>query len=200
VYGRGPGALFAVTPLLAVMGVVAWLLARDLRQRGNRPSRAPSAYGARLSRLSSVSQPPSLSAVRDALMHGEGEPVKIRWVLFGALVTIGAMIVGLAAGVLAAHAMRIDLSAVDEHDVGAAAPSLILGIGVLVSFPTSGWLIARAAGVRTLLEPALASVLALVVTLVCLGLAAPFTVVFGLAVSPVAWVLSCFGAWIGREA
>jgi RsiW-degrading membrane proteinase PrsW (M82 family) len=200
VYGRGPGALFAVTPLLAVMGVVAWILARDLRQRGNRPSRVPSAYGGRLSRLSLASQPPSLSAVRDALRHGEGEPVKIRWVLFGALVTIGAMIVGLAAGVFAARAMHIDLSSVDEHDVRAAAPSLILGLGVLVSFPTSGWLIARAAGVRTLLEPALASVLALVVTLVCLGLAAPFTVVFGLAVSPVAWVLSCFGAWIGREA
>jgi RsiW-degrading membrane proteinase PrsW (M82 family) len=200
VYGRGPGALFAVTPLLAVMGVVAWILARDLRQRGNRPSRVPSAYGGRLSRLSIVSHPPSLSAVREALTRGEGEPVKIRWVLFGALVTIGAMIVGLGAGVLAARAMHIDLSTVDEHDVGAAAPSLILAIGVLVSFPTSGWLIARAAGVRTLLEPALASVLALVVTLVCLGLAAPFTVVFGLAVSPVAWVLSCFGAWIGREA
>ena len=79
-------------------------------------------------------------------------------------------------------------------------PGVMFGLGVLASFPTSGWLIARAAGVRTLLEPALASVLALVVTLVCLGLSAPFTVVFGLAVSPVAWVLSCFGAWIGREA
>jgi hypothetical protein len=202
VYGRGPGALLAVTPLLVVMGFVAWMLARDLRQRGDRPSRLPAAYGGRLSRLSMsiVSQPPSLSAVREALTHGEGEPVKIRWVLFGALVTIGAMIVGLGAGVIAARAMHIDLSSVDEHDVGAAAPSLILGLGVLVSFPTSGWLIARAAGVRTVLEPALASVLALVVTLVCLGLAAPVTVVFGLAVSPVAWVLSCFGAWIGREA
>jgi RsiW-degrading membrane proteinase PrsW (M82 family) len=200
VYGRGPGALFAVTPLLAMMGVVAWLLSRDLRQRGNRPSRVPSPYGGRLSRLSAVSQPPSLSAVRAALTHGEGEPVKVGWVLFGALVTIGAMVVGLAAGVLAARAMRIDLSTVDEHDVGAAAPVLLLGVGLLASFPTSGWLIARAAGVRTLLEPALASVLALVVTLVCLGLAAPFTVVFALAVSPIAWILSCFGAWIGREA
>jgi RsiW-degrading membrane proteinase PrsW (M82 family) len=200
VYGRGPGALLAVSPLLAAMGAVAWVLARDLRARGDRLSRVPSPYGGRLSRLSIESQPPSLSAIGNALKHGEGEPVKVQWVLLGALVTIGGMLVGVAAGVIAAHAMHIDLSSVDEHDVGAAAPALLVGLGVLASFPTSGWLIARAAGVRTLLEPALASVLALVVTLVCLGLSAPFTVVFGLAVSPVAWVLSCFGAWIGREA
>jgi RsiW-degrading membrane proteinase PrsW (M82 family) len=197
VYGRGPGALLAVTPLLAVMGVIAWLLARDLRLRGDRPSRLPS--GSRLSRLSIVAQPPSLSAVRSALTRAD-QPVKVRWVFFGSLVTIGAMLVGLGAGVLMARVLKIDLSTVDEHDVGAAAPVLLLGIGLLASFPTSGWLIARAAGVRTLLEPALACVLALVITLTGLGFAAPFTVVFALALSPIAWVLACVGAWIGREA
>jgi RsiW-degrading membrane proteinase PrsW (M82 family) len=200
VYGRGPGALLAVTPMLAVMGVVAWLLGRDLRQRGDRPSRQPSSsFGSRLSRLAVVAQPPSLSAVRSALTRAD-QPVKVRWVLFGSLVTIGAMIVGLGAGVLMAHLLKIDLSTVDEHDVGAAAPVLLLGIGLLASFPTSGWLIARAAGVRTLLEPALACVLALVITLTGLGFAAPFTVVFALALSPIAWVLACVGAWMGREA
>ena len=199
VYGRGPGALLAVTPLLAAMGLLAWMLARDLRQRGGEgPARVPSSAG-RLSRLSVVATPPSLSAVRSALRRAD-EPLKVRWVLLGALVTIGAMIVGVGAGVVGAHLLHVDLSTVDEHDVGAAAPVLLLGVGLLASFPTSGWLIARAAGVRTLLEPALACVLALVVTLVGLGLAAPFTVVFGLALSPIAWVLACFGAWIGREA
>jgi RsiW-degrading membrane proteinase PrsW (M82 family) len=195
VYGRGPGALLAVTPLLAVMGLVTWLLARDLQARGGRPSQLPSAPSSRFSRLSGA--PPSLSAVRSALMRAD-EPVKVRWILFGALVTIGSMIVGLAGGVLAARAMHIDLSTVDEHDVSAAAPVLFLGIGLLASFPTSGWLIARAAAARTLLEPALAVVLALIVTLITLGLAAPVTVVFALALSPIAWVLSCFGAWIAR--
>jgi hypothetical protein len=95
--------------------------------------------------------------------------------------------------------MHIDLSTVDDHDVGAAAPVVLLGIGLLASFPTSGWLITRAAAVRTLLEPALAAVLALVATLVALGLAAPITVVFALALSPIAWVLACFGAWMARE-
>jgi RsiW-degrading membrane proteinase PrsW (M82 family) len=200
VYGRGPGALLAVTPLLAAMGLVVWMLARDLRQRGDRPSRLPSGSGgSRLSRLSMVAQPPSLSAVRSALTRAD-QPVKVRWVFFGSLVTIGAMIMGLGAGVLLARVLKVDLSTVDEHDLGAAAPVLLLGIGLLASFPTSGWLIARAAGVRTLLEPALACVLALVITLTGLGFAAPFTVVFALALSPIAWVLACVGAWIGRAA
>jgi RsiW-degrading membrane proteinase PrsW (M82 family) len=197
VYGRGPGALLAVTPLLIAMGFVAWMLARDLDTRSGRPSRVPSS--SRLSRLSAAAAPPSLSAVRSALRRAD-QPVKVRWVFFGSIVTIGAMMVGLGGGVLAAHLLHVDLSTVDEHDVGAAAPVLLLLVGLLASFPTSGWLIARAAGVRTLLEPALACVLALVITLTALGFAAPFTVVFALAISPVAWVLACAGAWVGRAA
>jgi RsiW-degrading membrane proteinase PrsW (M82 family) len=197
VYGRGPGALLAVTPLLAVMGFVTMLLGRDLRARRERTSDLAPIPSSRLSRFSAA--PPSLSAVRSALMHAD-EPVKVGWILFGALITIGAMIVGLAGGVIAAHALHIDLSTVDDRDVGAAAPVLLLGIGLLASFPMSGWLIARAAAVGTLLEPALATVLALVVTVVALGLAAPITVVFALALSPIAWILSCFGAWMAREA
>jgi hypothetical protein len=122
--------------------------------------------------------------------------VKVRWILFGALVTLGAMFLGLAGGVLAAHVLHIDLSTVNEHELSTSAPALLLGMGLLGSFPTSGWFVARASHVRTLLEPALACVLALVVTLVALGFAAPVAVVFGLAISPIAWVLSCAGAWV----
>ena len=193
VYGRGPGALLAVTPLLAVMGVVVWMLARDLRTRGDRPTPVPSTSRGRLARLS---QPPSLSAVRSALRRGADEPVKVRWIVLGALVTLGAMIVGLAGGVVAAHVLRIDLSTVNEHELTTAAPALLLGMGLLGSFPTSGWLVARAANVRTLHDPPLASVQPLVITLVALGFAAPFAVIFGLAISPIAWVLSCAGAWV----
>ncbi len=192
-YGRGPGALLAVTPLLAMMGVVAWMLSRDLqaRARGERVSPVPSTSRSRLGRLSN---PPSFSAVRSALQRAD-EPVKVRWIVFGALVTLGAMFVGLAGGVVAAHLLHIDLSTVNEHELGTAAPALLLGMGVLASFPTSGFLVARAAHVRTLLEPALACVLALAVTLVLLGFTAPVAVVFGLAISPIAWMLSCAGAW-----
>jgi hypothetical protein len=185
--------------MLAVMGAVAWLVARDLRARDRR-SGGFAARARPLGARSASTMPASLSAVRAALTPGLDEPVKVGWVLFGALVTIGAMIVGVAAGVLAARAMHIDLSLVDEHDAAAAAPALLLVVGLLLSFPASGWLIARAAGVHSLLEPALAAMLALLVAVVSLGFAAPFTVVFALAVSPVAWLLACVGAWIGREA
>lgn len=194
VYGRGPGALLAVSPLLAVMGVVAWLLQRDLEARGELPP-PPSTSRSGLARLS---QPPSLSAVRSALRRAD-EPVKVRWIFFGALVTLGAMIVGLAGGVIAAHVLHIDLSLVNEHELRTAAPALLLGMGLLGSFPMSGWLVARAANVHSLLEPALACVLALVITLVALGFAAPFAVVFALAISPIAWILSCAGAWVAAS-
>ncbi len=195
VYGRGPGALLLVLPLLMVMGVVTWLLARDLHLRGQHPSRSPGST--RLSRLSAAAEPPSLREVRLALT-GANEPVKVRWILFGAVVTIGAMIMGVTAGVIASHLLHVDLASVDEGSMSSAAPALLLVVGLLASFPMSGWLIARAAGVHTILEPSLATVLALVLVLIALGLAAPFTVVFALAVSPIAWVLACFGAWMAR--
>lgn len=194
VYGRGPGALLAVTPLLAAMGIVAWLLGRDLRERDGRPSRVPSLSSRRLRRAT-----PSLSTVRAAL-KADDEPVRPGWIVFGALVTIGAMMAGLASGVVAARWFHADLSVVDEQDVAGASAALWLGVGLLLSFPASGWLIARAAGMHSLLEPALATVLALLVTLLALGVAAPFTVVFALALSPIAWLLSFVGAWIGRQA
>jgi hypothetical protein len=193
VYGRGAGALLALAPLLTAMGVVAWLVARDL------PSRSPAGSLVPSSRLSRLRRPPSLSAVRAALRRAD-EPIRVGWIVGGAFVTLGGMITGVAAGVFAAHALQVDLSRVDEQDVTSAAPALLLALGLLASFPASGWLVARAASVRSLLEPALAAVLALVITLLTLGVVAPFTVVFAIALSPVAWVLACAGAWIGLEA
>jgi RsiW-degrading membrane proteinase PrsW (M82 family) len=191
-YGRGPGALLVVGPLLAAMGVVAWLVMRDLRSHVPPPSVVPS------SRLSRTRRPPSMSAVRAALRRAD-EPIRMHWIALGALVNLGAMIAGVVVAVVAAHLLRVDLSRVDEQDVTAAAPALLLVAGLLASFPASGWLISRAASVHSLLEPALATVLALAITLVTLGIVAPFTVVFAIALSPVAWVLACAGAWFGLE-
>jgi hypothetical protein len=195
-FGRGPGALLGDLPLLAVMGLVSWMVARGEEEVGPPSSRMPvsSGRGSLLPRA----QPPSIAAVRKALARAE-EPVKVGWVVFGALVTIGAMVAGLASAVIAAHLLHVDLSTIDEQNVVSASPVLLLGVGLLVSFPMSGWLVARAAKVRTLLEPALANVLALLITVVALGLAAPVTVVFALALSPIAWVLACVGAWMGSE-
>jgi RsiW-degrading membrane proteinase PrsW (M82 family) len=203
VYGRGPGALVVVIPLLAMMGVVAVLAARDLRMRGNRISRIPIAGSndTRLSRPSIpfASQPPSFRTVRDALRRAD-RPIAVRWIAYGAVVTCGVMVAGLAASIAFGHWAHIDFAAVDERDVATTAPVALLGSGVLLAFPISGFLIARASHLPTLLEPALASAVAILCALVFLGLAAPLALVFALAFSPVAWGLACAGAWVGRPA
>lgn len=196
VYGRGPGALVGTIPILLAMGLPTVFAIRDLRERADRSSRT-SMLLERVSSLYVVSSPPSLRTVREA-MRREGQPITFRWVLFGALVTVGAMTVGLVASVAFGHWAHVDFSIVDEHDVSTTAPVALLGAGILLAFPVSGFLIARASSLPTLLEPALASGLAIIATLVLLGFAAPVALVFALAFSPIAWALACAGAWVGR--
>lgn len=197
VYGRGAGALVGTLPLLLAMAGATFFAARDLRTRGDRSTRSSML----LERVSSlyVSGPPSLQTVRDALRR-EGQPITLRWILFGALVTVGAMTLGLVLSVAFGHWAHVDFSTVDEHDVSTTAPVALLGSGLLAAFPVSGYLIARASNLPTLLEPALASGVAILLMLVLLGLAAPVALVFALAFSPIAWGLACAGAWIGRPA
>jgi RsiW-degrading membrane proteinase PrsW (M82 family) len=197
VYGRGPGALVGTLPLLLAMAGVTFFAARDLHARGQRSSRS-SVLLERVSTLY-VSGPPSLQTVRDVLRR-EGQPITFRWIVFGSLVTIGAMTAGLAASVAFGHWAHVDFSLVDEHDVTTTAPVALLGAGLLAAFPFSGYLIAKASNLPTLLEPALASGLAILFMLVLLGLAAPVALVFALAFSPIAWGLACAGAWVGRPA
>ncbi|MCL2779300.1 MAG: PrsW family intramembrane metalloprotease [Polyangiaceae bacterium] len=196
VYGRGPGALVGTIPLLGAMAVATFFALRDLSSRTDRSSRT----SILLERVSALegSGPPSLRSVR-AAMRREGEPITVRWILYGALVTLGAMTFGLALSIGIGHYAHIDFSVVDEHDVTTTAPVLLLGAGLLTAFPVSGYLVARASNLPTLLEPALASGLALVATLALVGLAAPVVLVFGFAFSPIAWGLACAGAWIGRS-
>jgi hypothetical protein len=191
--------MVGAVPLLLTMGVVAWWAGRDLRARGDRPSRADQPNRLTAISFDYLSKPPSLRAVRDALRRAD-QPIIVRWVLFGAVVTLGAMVAGLAASIALGFWAHIDFSAVDERDVTTTAPVALLCTGLLLAFPVSGFLIARASNAPTLLEPALATALAIVVTLVLLGIAAPVGLVFALAVSPIAWGLACAGAWLGRSA
>ena len=197
VYGRGPGALVGTLPLLLAMAGTTFFAVRDLNARGERSSRS----SVLLERVSTLymSGPPSLRTVR-AVLRREGQPITLRWILLGALVTIGAMTAGFALSVAFGHWARVDFSLVDEHDVTTTAPVALLGSGLLAAFPVSGYLIAKASNLPTLLEPALASGLAILLILVLLGAAAPVTLVFALAFSPIAWGLACAGAWVGRPA
>ena len=91
----------------------------------------------------------------------------------------------------------VDFTTVDEGEVTGIIPLAMLGLGVLLAFPASGYLVARASGADSVLEAALSTGLAIVGTLVMLGLAAPVAVVFALAFAPIAFGLACAGAWVG---
>jgi RsiW-degrading membrane proteinase PrsW (M82 family) len=201
VYGRGPGALVGTLPLLLAMAAATFFAARDLHARGEARSASSSRSSVLLDRVSVfyMSGPPSIQTVREALRR-EGQPITLRWVAFGALVTVGAMTAGLVLSVAFGHWAHVDFSVVDEHDVTTTAPVALLGSGLLLAFPISGYLIARASNLPTLLEPALATGVAIIFMLVLLGMAAPVALVFALAFSPIAWGLACAGAWVGRPA
>jgi RsiW-degrading membrane proteinase PrsW (M82 family) len=196
VHARGPLAMIVTLPLLGAMGIVTVLAARDLRRRGES---LPADPMDRLSRASIelMSSPPSLRTMRRALRDRE-RPVAVGWVLLGTAVTLGAMVVGVAGAVAFGRYANVDFSVVDEQNVSTVAPVALLGSGLLAAFPLSGFLIARASSLPTLIEPALATALAIVLVLVLLGAAAPVALVFAVGLSPIAWGLACLGAWLGR--
>jgi hypothetical protein len=105
----------------------------------------------------------------------------------------------IASAVLLGRRMGVDFALADQTDVRAAGPLMLLGAAVLLAFPVAGYLVARASGGQSLLEPALAAVLTVALLITLLSLAAPIGVLFALAVAPIALGLACGGAWVGIE-
>ncbi|MFO0675344.1 MAG: PrsW family glutamic-type intramembrane protease [Polyangiaceae bacterium] len=200
VYGRGPGALLGVVPMLVAMGVVVFFAGRDLNRRGDRPSRLsieaiPSS--STLEGSGPMSAVPSSRVLREAFRKSN-RAITLPWVFFGALITTGAMVLGLAAAIAFGHYAHVDFAIVDERDVATTAPVALLGSGLMAAFPVSGYVMTRASGKTGLIEAAMATALAIGLSLFVLGMAAPVALVFALASSPVAFGLSCAGAWIAR--
>jgi hypothetical protein len=192
VFGRGLASLFGAMPLFVGMLFVSYLGGRELA-----PNALPlSRIRGRLTFLSSLPPPPSLRAMRDALRKAE-RPVMLRWIVLGALVTMGVIITSVVTTVVLARRFGVDFSTVDEGEMTGAIPLALLGLGVLLAFPVAGFLVARASGADSVLEAALSTGLAIVGTLIMLGLAAPVAVVFALAFAPIAFGLACAGAWVG---
>jgi RsiW-degrading membrane proteinase PrsW (M82 family) len=191
VFGKGLAALLGSLPLLLGMLVVAYLGAREMV-----PKALPHFGDGRLSFLPNLPPPPSLRAMRDALRKAE-RPVMLHWIALGALVTMGVIIACVAGAVVLGRRLGVDFSTVDEGEITGAIPLALIGCGVLLAFPASGYLVARASGADSVLEAALSTGLAIVGTLVMLGLAAPVAVVFALAFAPIAFGLACAGAWVG---
>lgn len=186
VWGRGPGLLVAVMPLLVFMGVGAWVALRDV---------APDAEHARHSILP---EPPSLRRMREALRPVDHR-LMLRWIVFGAFVTFGLMLALLGLAVVLGNRLGVDFSLADESDMRSSGPLILLGAAVLLAFPLAGFLVAKASSAHSVLEPALAAGLALAALVAMLFVTAPIGVLFALAVAPLAFGLACGGAWIGLE-
>ncbi|MGK4006683.1 PrsW family intramembrane metalloprotease [Sorangium sp. So ce1036] len=192
VFACRPVALLLAAPMLLGIGFVVFLAARDLLRRGASPQ--SSERSGRRFRIA----PPSLGSVREALRRTE-RPVTFTWIAFGALVTVGVMTTTLAVAVALGHRFGVDFAAVDRGDASAAAaaPLLLLVAAAIAAFPVAGYLVARASATGSVIEPAASAALAILGSLVLLGLAAPVAVVFATALAPIAFSLACAGAWLG---
>lgn len=189
VFARGPGLLVAAVPMLLAMAFLGWIALRDIA-----PSRGNALPGFPIH----LPEPPSLRAVRRALRAGD-QPLLLRWIAFGAFVNVGTTIAFVALAVVIARRFGVDLALADEADMRASGPFVLVGAAVLAAFPVSGFLIARASGAHSVLEPAFAAALAIAGVAAALSFTAPGAVVFVLAIAPVAFGLSCGGAWFGMD-
>jgi hypothetical protein len=192
-WARGPRGLVAAAPLVITAVAISLVARRDLGRLGEETR------SALLSRFLPVA-PPSLDALRDALRRPE-RPMMLRWVLLGALVTIGVLTTSLTASVLLGRRLGIDFAAVDQPDSfeRSVPPLVLLGLATLAAFPIAGFLVARASAARGVLEAALGATIAIASVVVLMGVAAPVAVAFGLAFAPIAFGLACAGAWAGIE-
>jgi len=190
VMGRGPALLVAVVPVLALMGIASVLVLRGFGE-----SRATSSSMS----AKAVQEPaPSLSPMRSVLQRRE-RPLMVHWIAIGALVTLGLVILALGAAVYLGHRLGIDFTLANESNLQSMGPLALLGAFVLLSFPCSGYLVARASAAQSVLEPAMASGLALVLVMVMLSVTEPLALVVAVAVAPVAFALACGGAWFALD-
>jgi len=189
VFGRGPGMLAVAFPMLIAMGLVGAGALRGVVPAVKDDWRRLPGH---------LPEPPSLRAMRRVLQRTD-RPLKLRWIVFGAFVNVGAVLLCIALAVFLAHRAGIDLGTADEADMRSNGPLVFLGTALLAAFPLSGFLVARASGTHSVLEPAFASGLAIAAAVFALSVTAPSAVIVSLAVAPFAFGLACGGAWLGVE-
>jgi hypothetical protein len=186
VYGRGVGTLVVGALLCVAMVLVMALIVKDVFADKRRP--APSG-SVRLQHL-------TLAELTQAMRVRE-QPLMLHWIVIGAFVNTGVVISCVALGVFVGHRIGVDFAAANEADMRSNGPLVLLGTAVMAAFPIAGYLLARASGARSVLEPAMGAAAAIAAVVLLLSMAAPVAVVFALAVAPVAFGLACSGAWFG---
>jgi RsiW-degrading membrane proteinase PrsW (M82 family) len=186
VFGRGPGMLAWVMPLLAFMVILFWSTLSAFE-------RAPSA---RIQAGLALSDPPPLRVIGQMLGRPD-QRLKPQWVLVGAFVTLGVGLTCLAFGVYVGHRMGIDFALASESDVRSNGPIALLGTALMSAFPISGFLVTRASAATSVSEAAFGAGFAIIAVIVGLAFVTPAAVIFALVLAPVAFALACAGAWFG---
>ncbi len=187
VFGRGPALLVIVVPMLALMGIGVFGLLRD--QAASSSGRM-TAY--------SLFEAPSVGSVREVLSR-RGRPLMLHWIVIGAFVNLGVTLLFLVIAVYLGHRYGVDFSLVDEAGVEGIFPVVLLGAALLAAFPFSAYLIARASGAVSVLEPAWATGASIVVVLALFSVTEPTALVIAMGIAPVGFTLACAGAWFGLD-
>lgn len=186
VFSRGPAFLVVVVPMQALMVVGVWALLRTERSRAGRNS------------SSTLFDAASALSVREATGR-RPHRLMLHWIVLGLFVTVGVTLSFLGLSVYLGHRFGIDFSLADEAGITGAIPIALLAAALLCAFPFSGYLIARASGASSVLEPAWATGAAILVVLLLFSVTEPTALVIALAVAPVGLLLACVGAWMGLE-
>lgn len=189
VFGRGPALLVIVVPMLALMGIGVFGLLRE--------QSSSSSSGGRMTAYS-LFEAPSVGSVREVLSR-RGRPVMLHWIVIGAFVNLGVTLLFLATSVYLGHRYGVDFSLVDEAGVEGIFPIVLLGSALLAAFPVSAYLIARASGAASVLEPAWATGASIVVVLALFSVTEPTALVIAMGIAPVGFTLACAGAWFGLD-
>lgn len=187
VFGRGPALLVVAVPMFATMAWGVWALLRDGEVHVNNHS---SVY--------SLIQPPSVGSVRRVL-DGHGQRLKIHWIFFGALVNLGVTLTFMALAVYAGHRLHVDFSLIEEARSDGIMPVLFLAGGLLASFPFSAYLVAKASGTHSVLEPAWAMASSIIFVLAIFSVTEPLAIVIAVGLAPVGFLLACAGAVLGLK-
>jgi hypothetical protein len=196
VFGRGPGVMILGLPLLLTMAGLAYVFAR--RAAARQAALAPQiGAAARRPRSSGLwSEPPSVRQMWQ-LLQPKRERLMLHWIGIGTLVSAGVGLCALGGALYAGRVMGLDFAAADEADVRSNGPLFFLASAVGSAFPVAGYLVARASGTRSVLEPALGAALAVLGGVLFLSVTTPVAAVFALALAPIAFVLASGGAWFG---
>jgi hypothetical protein len=195
VLGRGPGVLVLALPILLTLLAVAYAVVRraSAREAALRPIPGRSASDRARARRS---EPPSLRQVWSVL-EPRHAPLMLHWIALGTLVTAGVGLVAFGAALYTGHWLGLDFASADEADVRSNGPLVFLASAVGLAFPVAGYLVARASGTQSVLEPALGAALAVFVAVAYLSVTTPLAAIFALALTPIAFLLASGGAWFG---